>query len=53
MGLRDEQIDKWTPPSRRSPLRREVKRHAARARRRAEKRDPENAPVKVIRGWAD
>lgn len=29
------------------------KRRAARLRRRAEKKDPANAPKKVIKGWAD
>jgi hypothetical protein len=29
------------------------KRRVARQRRRAEVRDPENAPSRVIRGWAD
>jgi hypothetical protein len=29
------------------------KNRAARQRRRAESRDPENAPTRFIRGWAD
>lgn len=33
--------------------RREMKRRAARLRRLAERKDPENAPVKCIKGWAD
>jgi hypothetical protein len=29
------------------------KKRASRLRRRAERRDPENAPKKMIKGWAD
>lgn len=47
-----EQITRRTPPSHKSRMRRSEKRAAARARRRAERKDPENAPAKMIRGLA-
>lgn len=42
---------RWCKTSR--TRRKECKQRAARLRRRAERKDPENAPAKCIKGWAD
>lgn len=60
MGIRVSQIVKDSPggfrPGKPYALVRELKRQVVRARRRAERRDIENAPVtlrQVTRGWSD
>lgn len=49
-----EQIEKRTCMRLRIPgVKRLLKRMASRQRRRAEKRDPENVPPRMTRGWSD
>lgn len=43
----------WLTKNSASRARQWLKRQAARLRRRAEKRSPENAPKRCIKGWAD
>jgi hypothetical protein len=52
MAYKPEKIDNG-PISRRAKSRaaRDAKRAATRLRRRAEKRDPENAPTRFMKGW--
>lgn len=48
-----EQNNRRTPSSRKSRMRADAKRRAARLRRRAERKDIENVPPRSIKGWND